>query len=207
MGRLAAQVCEDFVDHLDDLEATRQRVEQAHSGNIIQENDVEHVYGGLVLSVFAAFEGFLDELFFGLISGDVDPPHGVILKGPVECVEVAQGALTSGKNYLEWLPYRHTMERADIFFEGGLPFRSVQDSQRSTLALFWRVRNAIAHSSRHAREEFLKVVGDQKVTQRERTPIGYLRGTYRRGPSQTRYELMVAQLKSIALIVSKGPLS
>ena len=115
---------------------------------------------------------------------------------------MARNILLIGKNYLEWLPYENTLERAKVFFQDGMPFTLLDDQNRSNLSRYVYIRNVIAHRSEYAVSKFIKhIIGDSKLPPRERTPVGFLRGNFRSAPSQTRYELFVQELKSISLII------
>ena len=116
--------------------------------------------------------------------------------------DLARSILLIGKNYLDWLPYENTLDRAKVFFTDGIPFTLLNDQNRSNLSRCVYIRNAIAHRSEYAVNQFIKhIIGDSKLPPRERTPVGYLRGNFRSAPSQTRYESIVQELKSIAHII------
>lgn len=103
------------------------------------------------------------------------------------------------RGYVEWLPYRATIERAEVFLTGGRPFSYLDDGQRSRLKAIHTTRNAIAHGSKFARDKFDdEVIGDTPLLSRERTPTGFLRSRPNRAFQNTRFTLMLADMRGIA---------
>jgi hypothetical protein len=164
------------------------------------------MYEGLFLSVFTAFEGFLEELFVGLLVADgglTAAGGAVVPRLTVRSHLVAREMVLSGRNYVEWLPFSRTMERAALFFRGGRPFERLNDdymaNQRGVLERAILVRNAIAHRSRYSISRFENdVIRGTPVTREERSPAGFLRGLLATMPPETRYETYVSGILSIA---------
>jgi len=176
----ASERADEFEKHVQRLESTRRKMEDLVSDHQIDLDDIEEVYRGLYLNLITAFEGFLERLFFGLLDGEVESQSCCFLP------DVAKGAaarniLLIDRDYLEWLPYDHAIERAKAFFQDGCPFTFVKDEpyemqHRSALKKYLIIRNTIAHMSDFSREKFeTNVIGDLTLTPRERTPAGFLR--------------------------------
>ena len=106
---------------------------------------------------------------------------------------------TGSKKYVDWLPYEHTIELAQLYFQGGRPFEKLDTSQQQRLFKCTTIRNVIAHKSRSSIQKFDEhILGSNPLQPQERTPAGYVRGVFRISPMQTRYENIVAQLLIIA---------
>lgn len=165
----------------------------------IDLDDIEQVYSGLYLDVFTSFEGLLENLFFGLLLGEfASLSPDIVCRVISHSGPTARDILLIGKQYLDWLPYQNTLERAEICFENGIPFTRLDDGNKSNLKRYYRIRNAIAHKSDFAQRKFEdEVIGSSIVTPREKKPAGYLRGIFR--SSQTRYQAISDELKAIAL--------
>jgi hypothetical protein len=167
----------------------------------IEIDDIEQVYSGLYLEAFTSFEGLLEDLFFGIVLGDlISSLADVVLRVSVTPPLVTKDILLIGKQYHEWLPYKEqTLERAKVFLQDGFPFNRLDDGNKSSLKRFHRIRNAIAHKSDFSKKKFeSEVIGSLALTPREKTPPGFLRSIFRR-PAQTQYEVAIEELKSIAL--------
>jgi hypothetical protein len=189
------------------LEATRQNIEYLLGQGHIPLRAAEQMYEGLFLSVFTAFEGFLEELFIGLLVTDAglycraaDVVPRLTIRSHVVARELVIGV---GRPYVDWLPYENTEKRADLFFRGGRPFTALREkemaTERSVLQRGSVLRNAIAHKSRHSLERFEReVIRDAPLTSKEGTPAGFLRGMMAAAPAETRYEAYAAGMLTVA---------
>lgn len=196
----AINLANEFINRLTALELTRAKMEKLHADGAIEIDDLEQVYSGLYLEAFTSFEGLLEELFFGLILGDLTSNlPDVILRVSVTPALITREILLIGKQYHDWFPYKEqTLERAKVFFQNGFPFTRLDDGNKSNVQRFHRIRNAIAHKSEFAQRKFEKeVIGSLTLTPRERRPAAFLRSIFRR-PAQTQYEVAIEELKAIA---------
>jgi hypothetical protein len=189
-------------------EKTRKKIERLASTGQISRRDVEHTYEGLFLSVYAYFENFIDELFFGLLidgMGCISSRRDIQPRFKVRSHPIARDlVLGTSRKYVDWLPYHRTIELAKIYFRGGRPFTELTDNQKLTLNKGYIIRNAIAHKSRFSLNKFITVViGNTPLLPIERNPIGYLRGSFRIAPYQTRYENFTSELLLIARVLSQ----
>lgn len=186
------------------LELTRKKIERLVQNGKLSRRDSAHMYEGLFLNAYAAFEGFLEDLFIGLLienrgieSGRSDIKPRVSIHSHMIAREVLIGL--SPRKYIDWLPIERTLEMAKIYFRGGRPFNDLSNSQKSHLSKCAVIRNAIAHKSRYGLKKFEEIViGNNPVLPQERKPAGYLQSLFRTSPSQTRYEDLVATLLIIA---------
>src|SRR5262249_37025998 len=131
---------------------------------------------------------------------------------------ISRGALRDillqGAKYLDWLPFHHTEKRVELYIAKrgqsgncGRPFVELTDGDKSQLKTIVTIRNAIAHSSPHAANEFARtVIGSQPLLPREKTPAGYLRSQVAGSPIQTRFEAYIGTLGGIAETLLGVPL-
>jgi len=195
-------LAKEFFAKLDSLELTRSKMEKLRTKNEIELSDVERVYSGLFLEAFIAFEGLLEDLFFGLLEGNLQHNSNDVKPVTIEPKSAIRGILFEGekKRYLEWMPYNITEDRANLFFEEGKPFTQLDNGLKSNLQQLHRIRNAIAHQSEDAIKQFNeKVIGSNILAPEEQTPLGYLIGKYNvnRTGNLTRYGHYMKQLRTI----------
>ncbi len=190
MAYSAHTLVEAYASKLKSLEHTRRKIERLFAANIIVRRDVEQVYEALFLSSITAFEALLEDLFFGLMMGRFKSGiTGVRCKINVASETVAREVALAEHEYLDWLPYSRTTERAKVYFASGLPFTVLDDGDKSFLKQSLYVRNAIAHKSKYAMDLYKdKVVGTMVLPPRERGPASFLRSQFRTSPAQCRYE-------------------
>ncbi|MDJ0732057.1 MAG: hypothetical protein QNJ33_18930 [Crocosphaera sp.] len=183
-------------------ETIRTKIENLLTNNILDENEVFIFYEGLFIGLFTDFEKFIGELFCGFVEGKITI-YGYKIN-EIRKVKIApqsdiEEVILGGKQYLDWLPYERTIERAKIFFYDGIPFTNLDDDQKNNLRDYHKIRNAIAHKSRKSEAEFNKTIKNSRLPPSEQTPGGYLRSKPRGQGQQTQYEIASAQLIQIAL--------
>lgn len=200
MAGQAIRLANELVAHLKSLERTRTKMEELLTERAIVRRDIEQVYKGLYLDAITSLEELIENLFIGLLVGRlVSGISGVVPRVSFKSDRVAREVVFGGQNYVDWLPYYHTQQRAKAFFRNGLPFTSLEKADTNQLERLLYVRNAIAHKSRHSQKIFeRKVIQHIPLTPREKTPAGYLRSIYRGAPVQTRYEELVTEMVAIA---------
>jgi len=201
MAKTTQSISDELKARLHSLEFTRKKVEQLSATGLITRRDIEQIYKGLFLESVAALESSIEDLFLGLLIGQITPrstrtTSKIILSSRL----AAQQIVFAGKFY-DWLPYDRTTERAEHFFKNGHPFSILNNGDKAKTEEFRLIRNAIAHKSHHARKQFEdKVIGSTALTPRERKVGGYLVGSFRSSPRQTRYENLIIDM---ALIFEK----
>ena len=186
------------------LNLTRMRIDNLVQAGRISRRDAELMYEGLYLNAHSAFESFLEDLFIGLLilQGGVESSRSdIIPRIEIHSHKVAREVVLGPRSrFVNWFPYQNTIDLAEIYFRGGRPFSQLKESQKQTLSNCHAIRNAISHRSRYSIKRFEEVILTQSppLPTYERSPAGYLRGLFRRSPSQTRYENVVIQLLLIA---------
>ena len=200
MPKDAITLSVEYAGHLRYLDLTRKKMEQLLAEGTIVRRDIDQVYMGLYLDCMTSFESLIENLFMGLLSGRFDVATG----SAVPLVRfrnkpAIRPLLYAGRPYADWLPYDRTEQLADRFFSNGGPFKLLNDNDKSLMRQCSYIRNAIAHKSPFSDNIFKsRVIGNQNLMAREKTPPGYLRSVYRHAPVQTRYEYFALSLAAIA---------
>lgn len=190
-----------FLRSLENLDYTRKKAEQLYLKAKLSRRDLHFVYEGLFLRAVTGFEAFLEELFLLVLSGKSKYPKGTVkLRMEPPSSQSLNTILLQGKKYLTWLPFDETVKRANIYMDGGGPFK-LGPSDKDSLSKITKIRNAIAHRSHHAMSEFSKdVVQATTLSPGEKNPAGFLR--YPVTPGQTKFEVYVLELAGIAKALS-----
>ena len=200
MARAASTLADSYISHLNGLNQTRRKVERLFNAGELVRRDIEQVYSGLYLDAVTSLENLIENLFIGLLVGSVAPTHSginprVTFKSPLIAREIVLG----GRNYVDWLPFDHTEKRSKAFFRNGAPFTNLEKADKGQMDRFLSVRHAIAHKSSHSQRVFeQRVIGSAPLTNREKTPAGFLRSVFRVAPVQTRYESLMDDMQIIA---------
>jgi hypothetical protein len=200
MPSLTCRLTEKFILRNIELEQTRSMMEDLLTKGQIKVQDIEQVYAGLYLSVFTEFEGVLEALFFGLLSGTLrSKKYSIKCKVKIKPVAKTQDVVFGGRSYLDWLPYgNRTIPRANQFFDGGKPFTLILKPQLDNLEDYYSIRNALAHKSNIARKKFEEIINGLTLLPQEKTPTGYLRSKPSSASPRTQYEIAVTELEYIA---------
>lgn len=199
MPRDATTLASGYASRLVRLEYTRKKAEELFRARKMAARDIHHIYEAVFLAAVTSFEGFLEDLFIGLLVGRLVGPTAVSRRILCKSDAVARDILLQGDDYLKWLPYHHTRERAEAFFRAGCPFASLSSAQELLLNQITYTRNALAHQSRYALALFnRKVLSSIPLLPKEKSPSGFLRSIVASAPTQTRYEQLAGELTSIA---------
>lgn len=193
-----------LVARIQSIECTRQAVESLLASKLLRLRDVETLYAGLFANAVMTMEGFLEDLFLGLLSGGVSSrrthPRSTFRRRSTAMEFVLQG-----DDYVEWLPFHRTLGRAKIFFRKGRPFTELPGHLQDNLRKASLIRNALVHSSRFARDQFAdKVIGATPLAPRERGPVGFLRSVFRVTPVQRRFEIYVMAIADSARFLAQN---
>jgi len=199
--RPATRLSTELIGHFRSLEMTRSKMEQLLVQGAIVRRDIEQVYAGLYLDALTQFELLLETLFLGLVTSRIASGFpGFGNRVPTMSDRVARSVVLGPRPYVDWLPYDNTEERAEVYFNHGLPFTSLSDADKSQLSRIQFTRNAIAHKSRYSKRRFeSSVIAGATLMRRERTPTGYLRSVYRSAPTENRYQEFVGHMSGIAM--------
>jgi len=198
MAKSTATLSNDFRTRLHSLEFTRKKLDILFSSGSITRRDIEQVYQGLFLESVAAFESFIEELFLGLVTGQVNPRSTRTSPKVIFASRSTAMPIVFAGRYYDWLPYNRTSDRAEHFFKNGHPFSVLLSSDINKTDEFRLIRNAIAHKSDYAKKLFEKsVIGPTALAPRERRVGAYLVGRFRSSPPQTRYENLIIDMAEI----------
>src|SRR5258707_258985 len=104
------------------FERARIKLERLQLKGHVTRRDVNLFYEGIYLRTVTSFEGLLEELFVGLLTGGITPAPNVRPRVTFRSPAVARDVMLGGKAYVDWLPYGFTEKRAEAFFRAGQPF-------------------------------------------------------------------------------------
>jgi len=197
--RPATNISDEFTARLRMFERARSKLEHLLLTGHVSRHDVSLFYEGIFLRTVTSFEGLMEELFVGLLTGGITPGRNVHPRVTFRSPAVARDVMLGGRAYVDWLPYHHTDKRADAFFRAGRPFSNLDTPERKSLERMLTIRHAVAHQSRAARNKFEdEVIGAAPLLPAERTPAGFLRSVFRVTPPQTQYEDIAATCALLA---------
>ena len=111
------------------------------------------------LQTFISWEEFLDESFTLYLLGK-RPPKGKCprrLHNPTRRKDAIR-LIIGDRNYADWTRTDILIDRAKKYFRGGEPYKSALGSYQNVLADMNTIRNAIAHSSTHSKNQFKALV-------------------------------------------------
>lgn len=195
----AKRIHDRFAKHTTSIEHTRSKMEALLSSAQVDLQDIEHTYAGLYLELFTNFEALIEELFLGLYSGVyISTSYTVIRTSRITPRNQIQPIIYAGKNYIDWLPYDKTEDRAKKYFKSGVPFNALSASEKKTLENYHVIRNAIAHKSSHSLKKFMELISPLTLLPTEKTPTGYLRSKPSGTLGQTQFEIAVIELKLLS---------
>ena len=206
MPRNTSVLFHSLTRRLSDLELTRKKVESLAAQGLLAKRDVDTVYEALFLRAFTELEGFIEDLFFGLLARRLrHPSSSVRARVKLKSHMVAREIVLAGDKYVDWFPYeRHTKRLAETFFTGGRPFCSLSPADLNELEKLVILRNAIAHRSSHALSTSeRKVTRQLPLRPREKSPVGFLRGQIRIAPPQTRFEATMSTIVQLGQKLSR----
>lgn len=197
----SSKILDSLRNKLKNLDKTRKKQEYLFQKKHLALRDIERVYSALFLSEWAHFEAFIEELFLGLMIGKVKHSKNsticprIEVKSPI----IGRELIYAGRNYVNWLPYDNTIQRANVFFRGGRPFTLLNKDDIKTLETCIVIRNALAHQSRYSRLRFNQIVSDGlSLRPKERNPKSFLRSQFSATPSKNWYEYYTLEISRIA---------
>jgi hypothetical protein len=175
-------------------------MDSLHSQGQIVLRDLESVYEALFLRAVTSFEAFLEELFISILREKTTYSQSrVSLRMRAANSAALLEILLQGKDYMQWLPFNATEQRANLYLKGGRPFSELTNGDKSMMKTITTIRNAIAHRSDFAMRQFeTKVIGNQSLLPRERTPAGYLRVAVSSQPPQTKFDSYMGELSRLS---------
>jgi hypothetical protein len=198
MAKLTKRLHQNFETQLISIEATRGKMEGLYVAGHINVSDIEHVYAGLFMELFTDFEALLEELFFGLLNGQLfTRTYPVIKKATISPITELKSIVFGGKAYVNWLPYKeHTLPRAKLYIDSGEPFCRLNAGDINKISNYHVIRNAIAHKSENSLDKFNSIIAALPLLPAEKTPTGYLRSKPHVA-GQTQFEIAAIELKTL----------
>lgn len=204
---MASDPLENLSRKLASTEQARSRIEALYQSKQVTRRDTERLYEGLFIRAITTLEAFIEEQFYLTVLGRSKHARTrVVPKADFPSRTVLTDIVTRKKAYVSWLPYSETEKMARMFLRGGKPFTDITDSQRNQLSEWMTIRNAIAHSSKSARNKFhANVIGSTPLINYEKTPAGFLRSSYRPGvtPRITRFEVILQNISKLGHALNK----
>jgi hypothetical protein len=190
--RHAKQIAESLRRSAKSSQGYLDRLEKLHRNKELSQRDVTRAYEGAFLAYYTGLERHLEQLFMGVLMSRV-VVSGRPARSLVTASEVTARRIVAGdRPYADWLPIRHTTNRARKLLSEGRPFDRLSKVDSRVLEQMRVVRNAVAHQSSHANRRFqMEFIDGNGIPPLQRTPAGYLRGQHAAG--QTRLAYFMAQ--------------
>lgn len=189
MPRATLTLSTEFSARLLKFDRSRAKLERLFLAGKVSRHDVCLFYEGIFLRTVTSFEALVEELFVGLLTGQILPGSRIHPRVTFRSTAIARDVMLGGRPYVDWLPYRHTEKRASAFFRAGHPFCKLDSAEKASLERMLVIRHAVAHQSRSARKRFeAEVLAGTPLLPSERTPAGFLRSVFRIAPPRTQYE-------------------
>ena len=116
---MSRKVLAEFQARLASVESTRAKMETLFVANAIDIRDIETVYDAMFLRVVTGFEQFCDDLFFSIIHRQIryPKPRQVITRIKADQDTIQAILFSRGdKKYLDWMPYKNTIARSELFW-------------------------------------------------------------------------------------------
>ena len=200
MIKSSVELLHSFGRKLKGLERIRKKQETLFSNGHLVRRDIEEVYAALFLDAVVSFEGLIEGLFIGLLTGKVRSRRAnVNVRVKIQSDRVARELVLQGRKFFDWLPYERTKIISNVFFTGGRPFTLITQDEEKHIDKCLAIRHAIAHQSRHAVSKFKReVLADLPLTPRDSRPKSFLRVQFSANPPTIHYEQIVGELFKIA---------
>jgi len=198
MARPASQIADGLARQVAGLSRYISRVELEVRRGGLTKGDVHRAYAGAFVYFYLHLEGTIEGLFMGFLMNRLSLSRGRVRPLVVIRSEaVARNVVRGDRPFVDWLPYKRTLDRATGLLSQGGPFTGLTPAQVQILERDRVIRNAIAHAEGHAMRQFQKVcVTGLALPPDQRRPPGFLRGQHSVG--QTRFDYQIAQ--SVAVI-------
>src|SRR5690349_21591224 len=119
---------DSFHRSLQRINYTRQRMEKLFDSGKITKTDLESVYEALFLRAVTSFEVFLEDLFLAILEGKIQYSQSRVQpRLQVRSRDALMEILLQGNDYMNWLPFKHTMNRAKLYLKDGRPFSELSN--------------------------------------------------------------------------------
>jgi hypothetical protein len=161
--------------------------------------DFDVVYEGVFLRSITLFEGFLEDLFIGLLYDKHQLPCShKVQKIVFPTKKMALEYLNNGKPFLKLLPINILEKQSKVFFKTRNPFLTLNNGEKRILSEIFIIRNSIAHNSVTANKKFKDFINTTHSTMPQylRTPSKFLQSL--NSTTQTKFEIYIIELNGIA---------
>ncbi|MEJ0062144.1 MAG: hypothetical protein WDO70_02825 [Alphaproteobacteria bacterium] len=166
------------------------------SRNSLSKRDIHLAYETVFLSCFVSFERFLENQFIYFMCAK---SHSVV-KRRIEFKnqEIAREMLYHKHSYIDLVPYYKSLKVADLYFQGGKPFRDLDIDLQKNIDHCQVIRNAIAHKSKSSLSAFNdKILTPYGLARNIKTPAEYLRSQF--SLNETRFDNHISILLTAAI--------
>jgi hypothetical protein len=200
----ASATLANFVGQISALRATLLDADGAFNGRNLQVDSYYSVLELVHLQLVSLFETYLEDLFYDCALGNsgIGAAASVI---PTATIEDVNMLVYSGgsrrQKFLSWLPYEETAERASVYLEPDAPFSRLlyRPVEKRAIKDAIIVRNAVAHASGHAIEQFQALARERRYPHVR--PANYLVST-RAGATESALFFATFELIAEALAES-----
>ena len=161
-----------------------------HLAKRLGERELASLYEALFLQSVVAFELMIEDIFLGLVTGQII--HQRPAKPLVTFPNLpAARKIVMRDRYLNWLPYENLKKISEIYFVpdknpfSGCPIPHTQEMRKAYL-----IRNYIAHKSEYARHIFeTEVVSPILLHPRQKNLLGYFRFIHSKKVNKFEYHI------------------
>lgn len=179
------EIGRSYVAAINRLAVCCQRVDGLHNHQRLPVTEVELVYESAFLNAVSRFEGLLNELLDEFVCGKHESRHGNRPLLSVRSRAAFRTIVRGDRAYVDLMPYPQCVKVAERFIADGGPFSALSDDDMRLLKQISLIRNAIAHRSDRAVEDFrAKVPGVDVLPAHRRFPGTLLRRVFRAHPAQ-----------------------
>jgi len=180
------------------------RAEKALTMRALRPADVYKVHGSCFVSICASWEAYLIDVL-GTCACTKKGRRLAIVR-PKSRNVFNSILLFPGRNYPPIANLSAATDAAKVFLHPeGRPFSVISEVNQTFLTQAQLIRNAIAHGSTFALEQFRKKVsGVDSLPPRKQSPEHYLNHTFRKNPSQRRWEIYFHAFRLSAAEITRG---
>jgi hypothetical protein len=174
------------------------RIDRLFQDGHVKAADCDLIYESAFLNSIGRFEALLNHLLREFVCGAasrIANQHALVDPRSRDAFDTI---LTSGRQYIELMPYKTCVDTAKRFLRDGKPFSDVVETDRHILSQAMLVRNAIAHRSESAIGKFRRdVSGVSAIVAHRQFPGPYLRRMYRSHPQATWNDLYLDTFEKV----------
>jgi hypothetical protein len=126
---------------------------------VISQDKIYLIYELSFLRIFLAWEAFCEKTFLLYMLGEQTDtgysPYRYV--APTDNTH-AYNLVKTKKDFFDFSNHTGVIERAELFFQNGEPYRNILRTKNSELSDIKTIRNAIAHISKDSQDKFINMV-------------------------------------------------